>query len=390
MVAGSRRRGTRTTADHNHLKNIGTIFTFFSRLSVRITNHNLNMPISISKHQAYWFSQIFGWGVFVLYEIVNLLGLGFFSWNNALFMFLAALLGIGITHVYRTILIRIQVFEMPFTQMAVLAFLAVFALSIVLFAGLSVVTWVIETEVNWEQLTLNYMFMSVLNWSRYLFVWVLIYHLHGLMERINRTQVERLASENQLKNVELQNLKAQLNPHFLFNALNSVKALTHSDPQRAGEAVMLLSDLLRYSLNYEKQSLVPLSDELAVTRDYLALEKIRFNRRLEYHLEIEPAAEKWPIPPILLVTLAENAIKHGIAQSIQGGFVHIKAHVENGHMKLEVCNTGHFSPDPNRQGIGLANIQRRLEMLFSGKAVFNLNNNLEQNTVTAAVQIPAT
>ena len=390
MVAGSRRRGTRTTADHNHLKNIGTIFTSFSRLSVRITNHNLNMPISISKHQAYWFSQIFGWGVFVLYEIVNLLGLGFFSWNNALFMFLAALLGIGITHVYRTILIRIQVFEMPFTQMAVLAFLAVFALSIVLFAGLSVVTWVIETEVNWEQLTLNYMFMSVLNWSRYLFVWVLIYHLHGLMERINRTQVERLASENQLKNVELQNLKAQLNPHFLFNALNSVKALTHSDPQRAGEAVMLLSDLLRYSLNYEKQSLVPLSDELAVTRDYLALEKIRFNRRLEYHLEIEPAAEKWPIPPILLVTLAENAIKHGIAQSIQGGFVHIKAHVENGHMKLEVCNTGHFSPDPNRQGIGLANIQRRLEMLFSGKAVFNLNNNLEQNTVTAAVQIPAT
>lgn len=390
MVAGSRRRGTRTTADHNHLKNIGTIFTFFSRLSVRITNHNLNMPISISKHQAYWFSQIFGWGVFVLYEIVNLLGLGFFSWNNALFMFLAALLGIGITHVYRTILIRIQVFEMPFTQMAILAFLAVFALSIVLFAGLSVVTWVIETEVNWEQLTLNYMFMSVLNWSRYLFVWVLIYHLHGLMERINRTQVERLASENQLKNVELQNLKAQLNPHFLFNALNSVKALTHSDPQRAGEAVMLLSDLLRYSLNYEKQSLVPLSDELAVTRDYLALEKIRFNRRLEYHLEIEPAAEKWPIPPILLVTLAENAIKHGIAQSIQGGFVHIKAHVENGHMKLEVCNTGHFSPDPNRQGIGLANIQRRLEMLFSGKAVFNLNNNLEQNTVTAAVQIPAT
>lgn len=110
------------------------------------------------------------------------------------------------------------------------------------------------------------------------------------MERINRTQIERLAYENQLKNVELQNLKAQLNPHFLFNALNSVKALTHSDPKRAGDAVMLLSDLLRYSLNYEKQTVVPLADELAVTRDYLALEKIRFNRRLEYTLDIEPAA----------------------------------------------------------------------------------------------------
>jgi len=347
------------------------------------------MPISFSKHQAYWFCQIFGWGVFVLYEIVNLLGLGFFTWKNALYMFLAAPLGIVITHTYRAILISRRVFDMPFAQMALLALVAVFGLSIVLFAGLTILTWAVEENLNWADITFNYVFMSVLNWSRYIFVWVLIYHLYGLMERINRTQLERLASDNQLKNVELQNLKAQLNPHFLFNALNSVKALTHSDPKRAGDAVMLLSDLLRYSLNYDKQTLVPLSDELAVTRDYLALEKIRFNRRLEYTLDIEPAAEKWPIPPILLVTLAENAIKHGIAQSIEGGFVHIKALVENDNMRLEVCNTGHLLPNPDRQGIGLANIRRRLDMLFAGKAVFDLHNNVEENTVTAAVQIPA-
>ncbi len=240
------------------------------------------MPISFSKYQGYWFCQIFGWSVFVLYEIVNLLGLGFFTWGNALMMILAAPLGIGITHTYRALLIRSRVLEMPFAQMAALAFAAVFGLSIVLFASLTLLSLVVEKEVDWAQFNLNYVFMSVLNWSRYLFVWVLIYHLYGLMERINRTQLERLASDNQLKNVELQNLKAQLNPHFLFNALNSVKALTHSDPKRAGDAVMLLSDLLRYSLNYEKQTLVPLSDELAVTRDYLALEKIRFNSRLEY------------------------------------------------------------------------------------------------------------
>ena len=347
------------------------------------------MPISLSKYQAYWFCQIFGWSVFVLYEIVNLLGLGFFSWGNALMMVLAAPLGIGITHTYRALLLRSGVLEMPFSKMAALAFAAVFGLSIVLFASLTLLSLVVEKDVDWTQFNLNYVFMSVLNWSRYLFVWVLIYHLYGLMERINRTQLERLASDNQLKNVELQNLKAQLNPHFLFNALNSVKALTHSDPKRAGDAVMLLSDLLRYSLNYEKQTLVPLSDELAVTRDYLALEKIRFNHRLEYALDIDPAAEKWPIPPILLVTLAENAIKHGIAQSVQGGFVQIKAYLEKDNMRLEVCNTGHLSPNTDRQGIGLVNIRRRLDMLFGGKAVFELHDNLEQNTVIVVVQIPA-
>lgn len=347
------------------------------------------MPISLSKRQAYWFCQIFGWGAFVLYEIVNLLGLGFFTWRNALLMGLAAPLGIGITHAYRAALMRWRVLEMPFPRMALLAFAAVFGLSIALFASLALVTWAVQGAVNRAEIGPNYVFMSVLNWSRYVFVWVLIYHLYGLMERINRTQFERLSYENQLKNVELQNLKAQLNPHFLFNALNSVKALTHSDPKRAGDAVMLLSDLLRYSLNYEKQTLVPLADELAVTRDYLALEKIRFNQRLEYMLDIEPAAEKWLIPPILLVTLAENAIKHGIARSVQGGFVHIRARLENGLMRLEVCNTGHYSPHPDRQGIGLTNIRRRLDMLFGGKAVFDLNNNVEQSTVTAAVQIPA-
>jgi len=93
--------------------------------------------------------------------------------------------------------------------------------------------------------------------------------------------------------------------------------------------------------------------------------------------------------PILLVTLAENAIKHGIAASIEGGFVHMKALVENDNMRLEVCNTGHLLLSPDRQGIGLANIRRRLDMLFAGKAVFDLHNNVELNTVTAAVQIPA-
>lgn len=347
------------------------------------------MAISFSKHQAYWLCQIFGWGTFVLYEIVNYLGLGFFSWKNALLIGMAAPLGMGFTHAYRAVLLHWRLLEMPFTRMALLALTAVFGLSVLLFSGLTIVAWAVEGSANWASITPNYVFMSVLNWSRYIFVWVLIYHLYGLMERINRTQVERLSYENQLKNVELQNLKAQLNPHFLFNALNSVKALTHSDPKRAGDAVMLLSDLLRYSLNYEKQTLVTLADELAVTRDYLALEKIRFNQRLEYSLDIEPAAEKWLIPPVLLVTLAENAIKHGIAQLVQGGVVHIRAHLKEGKLQIEVCNTGHYAPQPGRQGIGLANIRRRLDMLFGGKAFFDLNNNIEQNTVTAAVQIPA-
>ncbi|MBV6442450.1 MAG: hypothetical protein DYG98_22340 [Haliscomenobacteraceae bacterium CHB4] len=343
---------------------------------------------AISKTQAYWLCQVFGWGAFVAYELVNYLGLGLFSIENALFIGTAAPLGICMTHIYRRALARWRVLEMPFLKMALLALAAVFVLSALLFIGLSLITFAASGGPDWSAVTPNYVFMSILNWSRYVFVWVLIYHLYGMMERVNRTRFDQLAFENQLKNVELQNLKAQLNPHFLFNALNSIKALTHSDPRRAGDAVTLLSDLLRYSLNYEKQTFVPLSDEVAVVRDYLALEKIRFNQRLEYAVQIDPSVEKWPVPPVLLVILAENAIKHGIAQLVQGGEVQVHARAENEWLTLRVTNTGHYAPNPSREGIGLANIRRRLEMLYGGNAVFNIHNS-ENGTVTATVSLPA-
>lgn len=343
---------------------------------------------AISKTQTYWFCQIFGWGAFVLYELVNYLGLGLFSAENALLISAAAPLGICITHVYRWVLLRWQVLQMPFLKMTILALAAVFVLSSVLFFGLAVIGMAAGRGGNWSEITPNYVFMSILNWSRYVFVWVLIYHLYGMMERTNRARMAQLASENQLKNIELQNLKAQLNPHFLFNALNSIKALTHSDSQRAGEAVMMLSDLLRYSLNYEKQSVVPLSDEVAVVRDYLALEKIRFNRRLQYALHIDPAVDKWPIPPVLLVTLTENAIKHGIAPLVEGGEVQIFARLDQDRLTLRVVNTGQYHPNPGRQGIGLTNIRRRLEMLYGANAVFEITNS-DNNTVQATVSLPA-
>lgn len=346
------------------------------------------MPFELSKQKAYWFCQIFGWGAFVVYELVNQIGLGFFNLQNIVFVLLAAPSGIGVTHAYRALLRRWRVLDRSFMTMIPLALVAVFGLSFCMFVLLALASAIFSGQSPWEGFSPNYVFMSVLNWSRYLFVWVLIYHLVGLMERINGARLESLAFENQLKNVELQNLKAQLNPHFLFNALNSIKALTHSDPRRAGDAVTLLSDLLRYSLNYEKNTFVPLSDELAVVRDYLALEKIRFNQRLEYRLDIDPATEHWPIPPIMLVTLAENAIKHGIAQLVKGGLLTIRTRVEREFLVIEVQNSGKFAPDLTRQGIGLSNIDRRLEMLFAGKASFNICNT-DPDTVQAVLQLPA-
>ena len=348
------------------------------------------MFVALSKTQAYWLCQVFGWGAFVVYELVNYVGLGMFNLENAVLISLAAPLGIGFTHAYRAVVRRWRLLEIPFLKMSLLALVAVFALSLLLFLALSLVEWAFQPgQFNWLVLTTpKYVFMSVLNWSRYVFVWVLIYHLYGLMERVNRSRLEQLSYENQLKNVELQNLKAQLNPHFLFNALNSVKALTYSDPRRAGDAVTLLSDLLRYSLNYEKQTVVPFSDEVAIVRDYLALEKIRFNHRLEYTIDVEASANQWPIPPVLLVTLAENAIKHGIAQMINGGVLRICAAVKNDSLTLVVSNTGKYHPNADRQGIGLANIRRRLEMLYGTKASFDICNE-NNETVVATAQIPA-
>jgi LytS/YehU family sensor histidine kinase len=211
-------------------------------------------------------------------------------------------------------------------------------------------------------------------------IWTFAFNSYRYSAHLIEARVEKFRYEGQLKEAELVNLRAQLNPHFLFNSLNSIHAMTMMKRDEASDAVLLLSDLMRYTLNYENRNEVTVEEEMQTVEKYLKLEKIRFGNKLHYSFDIQPNTLSMKIPLIMVQTLAENAIKHAIGQSADGGNVVIKSFLENNNLVIEVINSGQLTESPpsvsttKKSGIGIENTRRRLAMLYGEKAFFNLTN----------------
>lgn len=211
-------------------------------------------------------------------------------------------------------------------------------------------------------------------------IWTFAFNSYRYSSNLIEARVEKFRYEGQLKEAELVNLRAQLNPHFLFNSLNSIHAMTMMKRDEASDAVLLLSDLMRYTLNYENRNEVTVEEEMETVEKYLKLEKIRFGNKLNYSFDIQPDTLDVKIPLIMVQTLAENAIKHAIGQSASGGSVVIKSFLENNSLVIEVINSGQLTESPpsvsttKKSGIGIENTRRRLAMLYGEKAFFNLTN----------------
>jgi LytS/YehU family sensor histidine kinase len=184
----------------------------------------------------------------------------------------------------------------------------------------------------------------------------------------------------------LRALRAQINPHFLFNCLNSLRHLIAVNPDRAQAMVTSLADMLRYSLDSDRRDLAPLSAELRIVDEYLGLERVRFEERLHVERAIDPAALPVLVPTMLLQSLVDNAIKHGIADLIDGGVVRVEATVRGAELQLSVRNTGPLKPAVNGQGQGLRNAQERLRLLYGGAASLSLRD--AQGMTEALVKIP--
>ena len=170
--------------------------------------------------------------------------------------------------------------------------------------------------------------------------WLCLYFFYNVFERLNRSEIERFQLMTSVKEAELRALKSQVNPHFIFNSLNSLRALIDEDPARARKAVTQLANLLRYSLQSGQLETVPFEDELGIVNDYLALEQVRHEERLRLRLDIAPEALHLPIPPMLLQTLVENAVKYGISPRPEGGEIAIVARKEGGTLRIQVSNPG--------------------------------------------------
>jgi two-component system, LytTR family, sensor histidine kinase AlgZ len=224
-----------------------------------------------------------------------------------------------------------------------------------------------------------------------LLLYLLAVALHYLLiafEESRAAEARALEIEVLAREAELSALKAQIDPHFLFNSLNSISSLCGADPRGAREMALALADFLRSSLAAGRRETLPLADELALAASYLAVEKIRFGPRLRVAEEVAPAARQQPVPPLLLQPLVENAVRHGISHLLDGGEVRIAARLAAGRLHLAVANPC----DPERParrggGIGLANVRRRLKLLYGGDARLTVEERPE--SFRAEVELPA-
>ncbi len=205
-------------------------------------------------------------------------------------------------------------------------------------------------------------------------IWMLIYIVYHYVEKNRNDQFDRLKLESTVKELELKTIKSHINPHFIFNSLNSIRALVDENPKRARRAITELSNILRSSMHAEKSETVTLEKELDIVKDYLALEQMRFEERLKIEFEIDEDTLQQQVPPMMLQTLVENAIKHGIGKQIMGGVVRIVASFTDKDLQLLVQNTGQLSATPNGDGFGIKSTQDRLNLMYQGKAVFDIRN----------------
>jgi LytS/YehU family sensor histidine kinase len=171
--------------------------------------------------------------------------------------------------------------------------------------------------------------------------------------------------------------------------MNSIRALIEEDPQNAKDAITKLSNLMRYTLKIERTETVPLAEELKTIQDYLDLEKIRFEERLKYLIKSTPEADRVEIPPMMVQTLVENGIKHGISKITQGGEISLTARTNDSQLIIEIRNNGRFDEESfkNSRGFGISNTKHRLALLYGENASLNLSNE-NNNTVLTKLIIP--
>jgi two-component system, LytTR family, sensor kinase len=214
-------------------------------------------------------------------------------------------------------------------------------------------------------------------------------HAYEYLKRVRRQEAERYEYQQALLASELQALKMQLHPHFLFNTLHGIATLVDSDAPCAKAMILKLSGLLRAALDRDSADLIPLEEELKFVREYLDLEKMRFGTRLNVQWSIAPETARMLVPQMILQPLVENAIRHGIAASREEGWIEVAATNGDGKFHLRVSNsTGLSVVKSDRNGVGLRNVEARLRFLYSGDANLRLNFG-QDRTAVVILSLPA-
>ncbi len=338
----------------------------------------------MNKKKAYWLIQIFGWS---LYASIIILGAFFVSSNFKALMAVPLLVEsaffFGFTHYYRYLNKKWNWFQLPVLKLLPRMLLAIILMAIPIYFIRVFVSFLLGIY-SPSLLNIGFIIGNVIGNFFALVIWTALYYAFHYFERYNLS----LKYEVAMKRMELDRLKSQLNPHFIFNALNSIRALVDEDPLRSKKAINHLSNILRSSLSADRTELISFKDEVNTVKDYLAMETIRFEERLTTKIDVTNSAKSVMVPPLMFQTLVENGIKHGISKLKKGGDLTIDAFVKNKCLIVEIRNVGVLHKKAEgKSGYGIKNTLQRLEIIYKGKAKFTISNE-SKNMVLTLVQIP--
>lgn len=342
----------------------------------------------LDRKNAYWLSQATGWTVFALINTIVIALFDTFTFQRGVLLVVLCLLGIAATHSLRSVIKKFHWLNLPLVKNIPRVLTSSILIGSLIYSVYYFLIYLTDAFPP-ERLTTPALLGGMFNMSSVILLWALIYFAVHYFENYKKAEIESLIWENAVKEFELRTLKAQLNPHFMFNAMNSIRALIREEPQSAQTAVTKLSNILRYSLKIERTETVPLEEELATVSDYLDLERIRFEERLKYDIQIDPKSAKIEIPPMMVQTLVENGIKHGISKRTEGGEIVIQTLISDSKLHIRIKNSGNIDPESlkHSSGFGIQNTKHRLSLIYGGDAYFNISNE-NNNTVSAELVIP--
>ena len=340
------------------------------------------------KISTYWICQLGGWGTNIAISSFYYLTLSVRKIDHFFLLIgISVLIGIILTHLMSRVIKKYNFLGKPIKKQ-ILYFILVTVVFAIVYAcigtGIEKI-FKLRVQNNPKISLLNEIIRNSLDSFFVLFIWNLLYYIFHYVKRTLRQEVDTFKLQSLVKELELKTIKSHINPHFIFNALNSIRALVDENPSRARTAITELSNILRSSMQTEKLETVPLERELNIVKDYLALEKMRFEERLSIELDIKENTLQQPIPPMMLQTLVENAIKHGISKKESGGFIKVSSDFVNNHHELSVQNTGQLGNHSNSNGFGLKSTEDRLNLLYQGRASFaikNMNNEMVESRIT--------
>jgi hypothetical protein len=340
----------------------------------------------MTTRKIYWICQILGWGA---YSVAGAIGVSQqVGWRTSV---MAGYLLFGVYSIALTELFRREIRRRQWLGASAGRMFASLALGVVILGSIQSFL-VIAVGLALDRSSI----VPLLQTAGALWLWVGVVGvtsvwtiLYVSLTITRRSREKEVHSQLAVREAELRALEAQINPHFLFNCLNSIRGLVLEDPALAQDMITRFANILRYNLHRDLNHTVPLSSEVGVVTDYLALESIRLEERLKVRMAVEQGAAEVPIPPMLLQSLVENAVKHGIAPLPGGGELSIKARLDGDVLVLEVDNPGRLAdPHPGATGLGLANARERLRILYGNRASLTLEN--RDGCVGATVTVPRT